>query len=249
MLAWQHTTTLCPALRRLGARSISSPFMDTRWWIIWYVVPFSENDAHCVCNEKQKKYDVGHCQSSEAPVRSHSGVTLVSELISGKRAEQTEESHSEVGWLALSHNLLQERWKLVGSIQWSLIFSPEVSHISPSLCQCQCMRPPSPFVIWTAVCCTKYFFFCENIFTLRMTCCTSRVLPAGCPAHTAASPCLLGSEIAGDENLSHQCKSWRKNDIYFRVMVILCGHFIRFKCKCCMNLGPLVLIHCCSKYR
>ena len=53
--------------------------------------------AHCGFNEKQKKYDVGHCQSSEAPVRSHSGVTLVSELISGIRAEQTEESHSEVG--------------------------------------------------------------------------------------------------------------------------------------------------------
>ena len=132
--------------------------------LIWYVVPFSENDAHC---EKQKKYDVGHCQSSEAPVKSHSGVTLVSELISWKRAEQTEESHSEVGWLALSHNLLQERWKLVGSIKWSLIFSPEVSHISPSLCQCQCMRPPSPFVIWTAVCCTKYFFLLSKYFYLE----------------------------------------------------------------------------------
>ena len=53
----------------------------------------TKNDAHCVRNEKQKKYDVGHCQSSEAPVRSHSGVTQISELISGVRAE-TEESHS-----------------------------------------------------------------------------------------------------------------------------------------------------------
>ena len=69
------------------------------------MVPFSENDAHC---EKQKKYDVGHCQSSEAPVRSHSGVTLVSELISGKRAE-TEESHllSSYNYCRKDENLLE----------------------------------------------------------------------------------------------------------------------------------------------
>ena len=80
------------------------------------MVPFSENDAHC---EKQKKYDVGHCQSSEAPVRSHSGVTLVSELISGKRAEQTEESHLLCRTIQLIAGKMKTCWKY--SVQFNFL--------------------------------------------------------------------------------------------------------------------------------
>ena len=95
----------------------------------------------------------------------HAGIRV--NIWEESRADRRVTLRSRVTRFVAQFNLLQERWKLVGSIQCSLIFSPEVSHISPSLCQCQCMRPPSPFVIWTAVCCTKYFFLLLKYFYLE----------------------------------------------------------------------------------